>query len=68
MDPPPPHLVASAAAVAWQFSSRDPHGREQAMLRIIALSFFALAASVTVESVGALKSGAAADHSPVGIG
>jgi divalent metal cation (Fe/Co/Zn/Cd) transporter len=60
--------VASAAAVAWQFSASNPHGREQATLRIIALSFFALAAFVTVESIGALASRAAADHSPVGIG
>jgi len=36
--------VASAAAVAWQFSGRDPQSRERAALRVIALSFFALAA------------------------
>ena len=60
--------VASAAAVAWQFTAADPHRRERTTLRIIALSFFALAAFVSVESVRALTGGAAADHSPVGMG
>ena len=46
--------VTSAAAVAWQFSKPDHEAREKAALRIIALSFFALAAYVTVESVRAL--------------
>src|SRR5699024_1797480 len=40
--------VASAAAVAWQFSGRDPEARERAALKIIAVSFLALAAYVTV--------------------
>jgi divalent metal cation (Fe/Co/Zn/Cd) transporter len=60
--------VASAAAVAWQFSASDPHRREQAALRIVAVSFLALAAYVTVESVRALTGAAEAEHSPVGIG
>jgi divalent metal cation (Fe/Co/Zn/Cd) transporter len=60
--------VASAAAVAWQFSAADPHRREQVTLRLIAASFFALAAYVTVESVRALAGAADAEHSPVGIG
>jgi divalent metal cation (Fe/Co/Zn/Cd) transporter len=59
--------VASAAAVAWQFSGRDPEARERTALRVIAVSFFALAAYVTVESVRSLFSGEAADHSTVGI-
>ena len=46
--------MASAAAVAWQFSGRDPEARERTALRIIAVSFFALAAYVTVDSVRAL--------------
>lgn len=46
--------VTSAAAVAWQFSKPDHEAREKAALRVIALSFFALAAYVTVESVRAL--------------
>jgi divalent metal cation (Fe/Co/Zn/Cd) transporter len=59
--------VASAAAVAWQFSGRDPEARERAALRIIALSFFALAAYVTVESVRALLGATEAMPSTVGI-
>jgi divalent metal cation (Fe/Co/Zn/Cd) transporter len=60
--------VASAAAVAWQFSAADPQRREKVTLRVIAVSFFALAGYVTVESVRALTGAAEADHSPVGIG
>jgi divalent metal cation (Fe/Co/Zn/Cd) transporter len=59
--------VASATAVAWQFSARDHEARERAALRVIALSFFALALYVTVESVRALLGAQAADHSTVGI-
>ncbi len=62
--------VSSAAAVAWQFSARDHavrEARERTALRVIAVSFFALAAYVTVESVRALLGGAEADHSTVGI-
>ena len=43
--------VSSAAAVAWQFSARDPETREKAALRFIAFSFFALAAYVSVDAV-----------------
>lgn len=59
--------VSSAAAVAWQFAGRDPEAREKIALRIIAVSFFALAAYVTVESVRALIGGAEAEHSSVGL-
>jgi divalent metal cation (Fe/Co/Zn/Cd) transporter len=59
--------VASAAAVAWQFASRNPERREQVALRIIAWSFFALAAYVTVEALRALLGRAEAGHSTVGI-
>ncbi|WP_181779212.1 cation transporter [Pseudonocardia pini] len=59
--------VASATAVAWQFSGADPEQRERAALRVIALSFFALAAYVTVESVRTLFGAAEAEHSTVGI-
>jgi divalent metal cation (Fe/Co/Zn/Cd) transporter len=59
--------VGSAAAVAWQFSGGDPRARERAALRVIAVSFFALAGYVTVESVRALVGGDPAEHSPVGI-
>jgi divalent metal cation (Fe/Co/Zn/Cd) transporter len=59
--------VSSAAAVAWQFSARDHETRERTALRVIAVSFFALAAYVTVESLRALFGGVEADHSGVGL-
>ncbi len=59
--------VSSAAAVAWQFAGRDPQRRERAALRVIAWSFFALAAFVTVESLRALLGAGEAEPSPVGI-
>ena len=60
--------VSSAAAVAWQFAGRDPEAREKIALRIIALSFFALAAYVTVDAVRSLLGAGQAQHSPIGIG
>ncbi|QLQ36547.1 cation transporter [Micromonospora robiginosa] len=59
--------VSSAAAVAWQFAAPDPQAREKVALRVIAVSFFALAAYVTVESVRALAGGADAEHSSIGL-
>jgi divalent metal cation (Fe/Co/Zn/Cd) transporter len=62
--------VSSAAAIAWQFSTRDHarrEAREKVTLRIIAVSFFALAAYVTVESVRAFIGGANAEHSSIGL-
>ncbi|WP_370643575.1 cation transporter [Amycolatopsis sp. DSM 110486] len=59
--------VASAAAVAWQFSGRDPEARERTALKVIALSFFALAAYVSVESIRGLFGAEPAEHSTVGI-
>ncbi|MTD57292.1 cobalt transporter [Amycolatopsis sp. RM579] len=59
--------VASAAAVAWQFSGRDPEARERTALKVIAVSFFALALYVTVESVRSLLGAESAGHSTVGI-
>lgn len=59
--------VASAAAVAWQFTGPDPAARERVALRVIAVSFFALAVYVTVESLRALRSGAEAEHSTLGL-
>jgi len=59
--------VTSAAAVAWQFSGKDPEARERTALKIIAVSFFALAAYITVESARSLLSADAAEHSTVGI-
>ncbi|KUO16219.1 cation transporter [Streptomyces dysideae] len=62
--------VSSAAAVAWQFSAADHavrEAREKTALRIIAASFFALAAYVTVDSVRALTGTGEAQHSTPGI-
>ncbi|WP_330185832.1 cation transporter [Nocardia sp. NBC_01503] len=59
--------VSSAAAVAWQFSARNPEAREKAALRIIAFSFFALALYVSVDSVRSLLGIGVARHSPIGI-
>jgi divalent metal cation (Fe/Co/Zn/Cd) transporter len=59
--------VASAAAVAWQYFGKDPEARERVALRIIAVSFIALAGYVTVESMRSLLGGEAAKHSVTGI-
>ncbi|MFF0584354.1 cation transporter [Streptomyces sp. NPDC003781] len=62
--------VSSAAAVAWQFSATDHTvraAREKTTLRIIAVSFFALAAYVAVDSVRALTGTGEAGHSVPGI-
>ncbi|HEX4981711.1 MAG TPA: cation transporter [Ilumatobacteraceae bacterium] len=59
--------VGSAAVVTWQFSAVDPESRERTALRVIAFSFLALAAYVTVESVRALIEGHEPDASTVGI-
>ena len=59
--------VLSAAAVAWQFAAPDPEKRETVALRVIAVSFFALAAYVTVDAALSLFGVREAEHSPVGI-
>ena len=59
--------VASATAVAWQFFGRDPEARERTAVRIIAVSLFALAGYVSVESVRSLLGAEAAKHSVTGI-
>lgn len=59
--------VLSAAAVAWQFASPDPEKREKVALRVIAVSFFALAAYVSVDAVLSLTGLREPEHSPVGI-
>ena len=59
--------VSSAAAVAWQFSARDPESREKIALRIIAFSFFALALYVTIDAVRSLLGVGEARPSTVGI-
>ena len=59
--------VLSAAAVAWQFTRKDPERFEKPTLRVIAVSFFLLAAYVTVTSVLSLLGGVRPEHSTVGI-
>ncbi|CAN5545172.1 cation transporter [soil metagenome] len=60
--------VSSGLIILWQFRHPLPESRERRALRRMALSFFALAAYVTVESLRALLSGHEPDPSPVGIG
>jgi divalent metal cation (Fe/Co/Zn/Cd) transporter len=62
--------VCSAAAVAWQFAARDHErrqARERTALRVIAVSFFALAGFVIVDAARTFAGGGEAEHSRVGI-
>jgi divalent metal cation (Fe/Co/Zn/Cd) transporter len=59
--------ISSAAAVAWQFSARDPETREKTALHLIAFSFFALAAYVSVDAVLSLAGLRNPQPSPIGI-
>ncbi|WP_337002877.1 MULTISPECIES: cation transporter [unclassified Microbacterium] len=59
--------VLSAAAVAWQFTRRDPERWEKPTLRVIAVAFFALAVYVTATSVTALVTADRPEHSTIGI-
>ncbi len=59
--------VSSALVVIWQFRSRIPEARERLALRLIAVSFFALAAWVTVDAARSLLSAEQADISVAGI-
>lgn len=59
--------VSSAAVVAWQFAAKDPETRERKALRLIAFSFFALAAYVAVDATMSLFGIGEPRHSPVGI-
>ena len=60
--------VSSGLIILWQFAHRIPETRERQALRLMAFSFFTLAAYVAVESVRALLGDAEPDPSPVGIG
>lgn len=60
--------VASAAAIAWQFTRKDPERWEKVTVRAIAIAFFALAAYVTVDAVLTLTRHGEVDDSPLGIG
>ncbi len=60
--------VSSAAAIAWQFSAKDPENREKAALRFIAFSFFALAVYVAIDAALSLLGFGEPRPSVVGIG
>jgi len=60
--------VASGLIILWQFRHPLPETRERRALRLIALSFFGLAAYVAVEFVRALVGQSSPDTSGIGIG
>lgn len=59
--------VMSAAAVAWQFTRKDPERWEAVTVKVIAIAFFALAAYVTIDAVLSLAGVGEVEQSPVGI-
>lgn len=60
--------VLSALAVGWQFNGRaDARDRERTTLRLIAVSFFALAVYVTADALRSLFTDTEAEASTVGI-
>ncbi|WP_410789309.1 cation diffusion facilitator family transporter [Kribbella sp. C-35] len=60
--------VSSGLIILWQFRHPLPESRERQALRLLAFSFFALAAYVGFESIRTLFTGADPEASPVGIG
>jgi divalent metal cation (Fe/Co/Zn/Cd) transporter len=60
--------VSSGLIILWQFRHPLPESRERRALRLLAFSFFALAAYVGFESIRTLITGADPHKSPVGIG
>lgn len=59
--------VSSGLIILWQFRHPLPDSREQKALRLMALSFFGLAAYVTFESIQALAGTHQPESSTVGI-
>lgn len=59
--------VSSGLIVLWLFRHPVPESRERVAQRLMGLSFFALAAYVSVESLRALLGGHVPETSPVGI-
>ena len=59
--------VSSGLIILWQFRHPRPESREKTALRLMAFSFFGLAAYVTAESIRSLLTGHQPDSSPVGI-
>jgi divalent metal cation (Fe/Co/Zn/Cd) transporter len=60
--------VSSGLVVLWQFRHPVPESRERSALRLLAVSFFALAGYVSFESLKALVGVERPDASPVGVG
>ena len=60
--------VGSGLVILWQFRHPVPESRERRALKLIAVSFFTLAAYVTVQSARTLFGPGDAETSPVGIG
>ena len=59
--------VSSGLVIVWQFRHAVPENRERLAMRLIGVSFFALAAYVTVESARQLIGGVEPAASPVGV-
>ena len=59
--------VSSGLIILWQFRHRLPESREQQALRLIAVSFYALAGYVTFECTRTLITSSEPDASNVGI-
>ena len=59
--------MSSGLVILWQFRHAVPESRERLALRLIGVSFFALAGYVAVESVRNLVGGGEPAPSPVGI-
>src|SRR6476659_6731448 len=59
--------VSSGLIILWQFRHPLPESREQTALRLMAFSFFGLAAYVTFESIRSLTTGHEAESSTFGI-
>lgn len=60
--------VSSGLVIVWQFGHRWPQDRERLAVRLIGLSFFALAGFVAQDCLRALLTGSDPEASPVGIG
>lgn len=59
--------VSSGLIILWQFRHPLPQTRERQALRLMAVSFFALAVYVAFESIRALVGGVTPQPSPIGI-
>ncbi|ANH38878.1 ferrous iron efflux protein F [Nocardioides dokdonensis FR1436] len=59
--------VSSGLIILWQFRHALPESRERTALRLMALSFFALAGYVAFESIRSLASGLRPEASTVGM-